>query len=104
MVRFLLRFLGLAIFAASFIALVADGVRSLAADELMLTSLGATWFALDAGSLERLQQAVAAGDGGAVLDPIVGAVLLWPTFAVGGVLGVLLMLLGRRRSRTAPAG
>lgn len=99
MLAFLVRGLGVLIFAASFIALIADGIRSLASDALVLTPLGQTWFQLMPGSLNLLQAVVQRYLHPYIWDPIIVTVLLWPTFAVGGVLGILLMLAGRRRRR-----
>lgn len=99
MLAFLVRGLGVLIFAASFIALIADGIRSLASDALVLTPLGQTWFQLQPGSLNLLQAVVQRYLHPYIWDPIIVTVLLWPTFAVGGVLGILLMLAGRRRRR-----
>ncbi|WP_210272799.1 hypothetical protein [Chthonobacter rhizosphaerae] len=99
MIAFLIRGLGVLLFAASFIALVADGIRSLAADAVVLTPLGQTWFQLHPGSLNLLQAVVQRYLHPYIWDPILLTVLLWPTFAVGGGLGILLMVLGRKRRR-----
>lgn len=102
MLRFVLRFLGILIFAASFIALISDGVRSLAADRVLFTPLGQTWFSLHSGSLNLSQAVVQRYVHPYVWDPMIQTVLLWPTFAVGGVVGILLMLAGsKRRDRLA---
>ncbi len=100
MVAFVTRTLGLLLFAASFIALIADGVKSLAADALVVTPLAATWTSLGPGSLERTRMLVEARLGAYVWETMASAVLAAPTFAVGGVIGVALMLAGSvRRSR-----
>jgi hypothetical protein len=103
MIAFLIRTLGLLIFAASFVAMVADGVRSLAADAVVLTPLGQTWFALHPQSLGLAQAMVQRYVHPYLWDPILVTVLLWPTFAVGGVFGVVLMLIGRKRRTRTPA-
>ncbi len=99
MIRFLLRLAGLIIFAASFIALVADGISSLAADRIVTTPLGQTWFSLSPDSLNLAQAVVQRYVHPYLWDPVIQSVLLWPTFAVGGVVGILLVLLGSVRRR-----
>ncbi len=94
---FVVRTLGLLLFAASFIMLVADGVTSLAADKLQVTSLGQTWFTVNGGSLNLAQAVVQRYVHPYLWDPVIVTVLLWPTFAVGAVIGLLLMIAGRKR-------
>lgn len=100
MVAFVTRTLGLLIFAASFIALIADGVKSLAGDRVVATSLASTWTALDPGSLDRTRAIVEGSLGTYMWEQVAAAVLSLPTFVVGGTLGVALMMAGTmRRSR-----
>jgi hypothetical protein len=98
MLRFLVRFAGLLVFAASFIVLVSDGVRSLAANRVLTTPLGQTWFDLDSSSLNLAQALVQRYIHPAVWDPAIQTILQWPTFLVGGVTGIALMIVGSRRS------
>ncbi len=55
MIRFLFRFVGLWILAGGFVALVLDGVRSIASSEIVTTPLGVTWLATSPDSLARFQ-------------------------------------------------
>lgn len=103
MFGFLFRATGLILLVASFVALIADGVRSVAAERLVVTPLGATWYALDPSSLGLAQAVVQRYVAAFVWDPVIQTVLLWPTFAVGGVFALILMALGRRRPRRAAA-
>ena len=103
MIAFLVRSIGFLLFAASFIALIADGVRSLAADALVMTALGQVWFTLDAPSLNLAQAVVQRYVHPYIWDPIAITILTWPAFAVGGGLGLALMLLGTRRRRRTGA-
>jgi hypothetical protein len=96
MIRFIARFLGLLIFAAAFIALIADGIRSIAADRMVLTPLEQTWMSTHDGSLNRSQEMVQSYLHPYLWDPVIQTMLHWPTFAVVGVLGILLMLAGAR--------
>lgn len=97
--RFLLRALGLLVFAAAFIGLISDGIRSLAANRILTTPLGQAWFSLHSDSLAFLQDVVQRYLHPYLWDPVAQTVLAWPAFAVGGVLGILLMLAGSRRRR-----
>ncbi len=105
MIAFLTRTLGLLVFAASFIALIADGVKSLAGDTIVVTPLASTWTALSPTSLEKTRALVETRLGPYVWEAITSAILAAPTFAVGGVIGVALMLAGtlRRSRRRVPA-
>ena len=99
MIAFLVRSLGLVIFAAAFVAFVADGVKSLAADAIVVTPFGQTWAALHPQSLAAVQTLVRSRLHAYLWDPVMTTVLIWPTFSVGGVIGILLMLAGARRRR-----
>jgi hypothetical protein len=102
MLGFLVRLAGLVIFGASFITLVSDGIRTLAANHFVLTPLGQTWYDFDRRSLALVQGMVERYVHPYIWDPVLQTVLSWPTFAVGGVVGILLMALGSGRRRTRP--
>ena len=101
MIRFVFRFFGLWILAAGFVALVRDGTKSIAGNALFMTGLSEDWTNIHANSLQALEQAVARSVdpyvGGWVWDPVVLAILSAPTFVVLGILGSLLILIGRKR-------
>ena len=98
--RFLLRVIGVVLVAAGFVALVVDGARSIASNEIVMTELGRALFMLDPGALNGAQAAVQRYVAPWLWDPAAIWVLAQPTFAVLGVLGLLFLLLGRRgRSR-----
>ncbi|MBS7542334.1 hypothetical protein [Ancylobacter oerskovii] len=96
MIRFLLRFLGLWLLAGGFVALVLDGVRSIASSRLLYTPLGDAWAAASATSLgQALGDAdLPAGGWSHLAAPLLQA----PLAAVLIVLGLLLLLAGRRRA------
>ena len=103
MIRFLLRTLGLVFLAGAFIFLVIDGTKSIAANALfppLLTPLNETWTQLHevvhAPSLQQLQPTIEHFSPW-LWDPLTLAVLNAPTFAVIGAIGVILVVLGRRR-------
>ncbi|WP_237155267.1 hypothetical protein [Oryzibacter oryziterrae] len=97
MIAFLVRTTGLALFAVAIVALIADGIRSIAANDLVFTSLEDSWTALDSASFAAarsfLQARIGADSWTGLVAPIIG----WPAFAVIGVPAILLMLLGARR-------
>jgi hypothetical protein len=106
MIRFLLRFIGLWLIAGGLVAIVVDGVRSIAASQLMITPLGQTWLDLDPASLAATQafveQNLEERFGTWIWDPAMLALLAVPTFAFLAALGGLLAWLGRKR-RLTPA-
>ncbi|WP_181700657.1 hypothetical protein [Chthonobacter albigriseus] len=101
MLAFLLRSLGLFVFAAAFVALIADGVRSLAVDGVVVTSLQTTWAFLSPATLQQVETVAKGSLPPYIWTDMIVPVLGLPAFAVGGVLGIVLLLLGRRRPRHA---
>ncbi|MEA2928709.1 MAG: hypothetical protein QOG38_1137 [Hyphomicrobiales bacterium] len=101
MIRFVFRSLGLWILAAGFVALVRDGTKSIAGNAVFTTALREDWTNIHASSLQALEGAIAQRVdpyvGGWVWDPVVLAILSAPTFVVLGVLGSVLILIGRRK-------
>jgi len=99
MIRFLLRFIGMWLLAGGFVALVLDGVRSIASSSLVMTPLGVTWLTTSEASLASTQQFIEtnlpSGTWNVLMVPLLGA----PLFVVLGAAGLLLIVLGRPRSR-----
>lgn len=99
MIRFLLRFVGMWLLAGGFVALVLDGVRSIASSEIVMTPLGVAWLTISENSLAHVQELISeklpAGSWDLVMAPLLQA----PLFAVLAVLGLLLMLIGRRKEK-----
>jgi hypothetical protein len=96
MIRFLFRFVGLWILAAGFVFLVYDGTKSIAGNAVFLTRLVDTWNAIHAASLASLQPSIE-GVSPWLWDPAFMFVLTAPTWSVLGVIGAVLILLGRRK-------
>ena len=69
-----------------------DGYRSIQAGKPLSTPLGQFWYAIDPGSLNLLQAVVERYLHPYLWDPIVFTVLLWPGWAVFGVLAVFVAL------------
>ncbi len=97
MIRFVLRFIGFWFLAAAFVALVYDGARAIAGSQVTFTKLGDTWNAIHSTSLQLLQPAIERHVAVWLWDPILLNILTSPTWAVFGVLGVIFILLGRRK-------
>ncbi len=97
MIRFLFRFIGLLCLAAAFILVVYDGTKSIAGNQLFLTSVRTVWEQANAGSLAALRPMISPYAGGVLWDPLMLAFLAAPAWAVLGVLGILLILMGRRK-------
>jgi len=97
MIRFLFRFVGLWILAAGFVFFVYDGTRSIAANALHMTKLGEIWNAVHSTSLQLLQPAIERHVAVWLWDPVILSVLTAPIWLVFGVLGALLILLGRKK-------
>ncbi|MHA1524838.1 MAG: hypothetical protein ACTSY1_10590 [Alphaproteobacteria bacterium] len=91
------RILGYLLALAGFGFLIVDGSRSIAAGALELTPLGETWFKIDPPSLNLVQAVVERYTHPLIWDPLIVTVLQWPTFAVGLGLGLVFILIGRRR-------
>lgn len=93
-----MRISGTWLLGAALILLIIDGTKSLAANALLLTSLGETWMAM----LPESFAAAADWSIGNGLDPywaLLNSTLLgWPGFLVVGIPGLILAFLGRSRS------
>jgi len=97
MIRFLLRFIGLICLAAGFILLIYDGTKSIAGNRVFLTSVRTLWELINAGSLARVEPMIRSYVGGYLWDPVMVGLLAAPSWGVLGVLGILFLLLGRRK-------
>jgi hypothetical protein len=97
MIRFILRFIGLICLAAGFILLIYDGTKSIAGNRLFLTSVRALWELINAGSLAKLEPTIQSYAGGYLWDPLMVTVLTAPSWGVLGGLGIILLLLGRKK-------
>jgi hypothetical protein len=99
-----LRLLGYLLALAGLGFLIVDGARTIAAGELVLTAFGETWFRLDPASLNGAQALVQRYVHPYLWDPIIQAVLLWPTFAVALGLSLIFVIIGRPRRRGGRSG
>ena len=97
MLRFLSRFIGLWLLAGALVALVVDGAKSIAAGSVVTTPLGALWYAVSPESLNAAQAGIQRNVLPFLWDPVIQTVLEAPGFVVFGILGILLMLAGRKK-------
>ena len=97
MIRFLFRFIGLWILAAGFVALVRDGTKSIAGNAIFITKLADDWTNIHASSLESLKTPVERYVGPAGWEMVSSYVLAAPTWLVLGILGSILILIGRKK-------
>lgn len=94
MIRGFFRLIGLLLLAGAFIFLVYDGARSIADQTLRLTKLGDFWNDINQASQRSFQHAVE-GVSSLLWNSVVKVILNQPTWAVLGIVGILLLLLFR---------
>jgi len=97
MIRFLLRTLGLLFLAAAFVLVVYDGTRSIAANALVYTKVDEIWSQIHAASLQQLQPFIEKNAPPWLWDSVAVQVLNAPAMAAFGIIGAILVLLGRRK-------
>jgi hypothetical protein len=97
MIRFLLRLIGLFSLAAAFILVIYDGTKSIAGNGVSITSVRALWELINAASLARVEPLLKPYAGGLLWDPLMIGILSAPSWALLGVFGIFLVLLGRKR-------
>ncbi len=91
------RIIGLWLLAMAFIAMVVDGIKSIAATSLVLTPLGQGWFSLHPPSINLLQAIVERYTLPFLWDPVLLTVMLAPIWLVFGLLGALFLYIGRKK-------
>ena len=96
MIRFLLRSLGLWILAAGFIFLVYDGTKTIASNALFVTRIKDVWSSVHQTSMLALQPTLE-GVAGFLWNPVMTTILDQPIELLLLIVGVLLLLLGRKR-------
>jgi hypothetical protein len=97
MIRFLFRFLGLMSLAAGFILVIYDGMKSIAGNAVSFTSVRALWETINASSLQNLRPLIENTAGRFAWDPVFTGFLVTPSWAVLGLVGIFLILLGRKK-------
>ena len=95
--RFLFRAAGFLSIAAAFLLVIYDGTKSIAGNAVFITSVRALWETIHAGSLAALRPLIEGHLGRFAWDPVFTAFLNTPSWAVLGLLGVVFIILGRKR-------
>src|SRR5262245_55417531 len=96
MIRFLLRFIGLLLLALAFIFLVYDGTKSIADQRLYVTKVAEVWSTFHESSLAQIRPTLQ-GLAPWLWDPVATNVLNAPVCLVLVIVGIILVLLGRKR-------
>jgi hypothetical protein len=99
MFRFLIRLIGLWVVAGAVVAVVLDGMRSIAQQRLSLTPLYETWKTLSPASYAAARRWVESHSHAMVWTGMEWTLGL-PTFLILFALGVGLILLGAKRRRS----
>lgn len=103
MIRFIFRFVGFWFLAAALVALVIDGSKSIADSAMVTTSVAQYFLEYSPTTLQRLEFGVQNNLGSPWLwDTVFVNLLSWPAFAVLGIFGLILMLIGKRRKSRVP--
>jgi hypothetical protein len=97
--RLILRILGTWLIGLALIFLVVDGTKSLAANAIVFTSLAQAWTQLHAPSLEVVTGFFESRFFADLLAVAMQNLLTYPIFAVLGIPGIVLALMGRRSQR-----
>ncbi|HMA74181.1 MAG TPA: hypothetical protein VKP67_22240 [Xanthobacteraceae bacterium] len=97
MIRFLFRTLGLLLLAAAFVFVVYDGTKSIAANALLYSKVDEIWSLVHAGSLQQLQPFIEKYAPPWIWNPVATTILNAPAAVVFGIIGIILILLGRRK-------
>jgi hypothetical protein len=97
--RLILRVAGTWLIGLALVLLVVDGTRTLGANDAVFTSLGQLWTQLNPSSLMAVQEFFESRFFAALLDATFKVILTYPAFAVIGLPGLLLALLGRKPRR-----
>lgn len=98
-IRFFFRLFSVLALAVAVIMAVIDATRSVAANDIVLTPLGSSWYAVSPDTLNLAQAMVQRYLLPAIWDPVVVMILTLPGFAVFLALSLLFYLIGRRPSR-----
>jgi hypothetical protein len=97
MIRFLFRSIGFLAVAAAFLLIIYDGTKSIAANAVFITTVRNLWDMINAASLASLRPLIETNLGRYAWDPAFTGFLNSPSWAVIGILGIIFILLGRKR-------
>jgi len=97
MFRWFARVVGLWVMAGAFVAAVIDGMKSIAASTVVVTSAFSAWSDLAPASLGALRGMVEGRGGAAAWAAVTGSVLALPTWLLLGLIAAGFIALGRPR-------
>jgi len=97
--RLIFRTLGTWLLALAVVLIVIDGTKSLAANEILTTSLADYWGSLSAETLSFVETFFSTRLFAELLDQVLAAALAGPAFVVAGIPGLILAVLGRTPER-----
>jgi hypothetical protein len=97
MIRFLFRAIGFFALAAAFLLVIYDGTKSIAGNAIFITTVRNLWDTINAASLQSLKPLIEGRLGPYAWDPVFAYFLNAPSWAVLGIFGIILILLGRKR-------
>jgi hypothetical protein len=97
MIRFLFRFIGLMLLALGFIFVIYDGIRSISDGSIVVTKVSYIWSAIHERSQQNFQIVIEKFLGAETWQIGIAPVLEQPAAIVAGVLGIILIFIGRRK-------
>lgn len=97
MIRFVFRFVGMLLLALAFIFVVYDGIRWLSDGMLLITKTDYVWNTVHDRSLQSFQALVESKAGPDIWKLGVVPVLNLPAAVVACVLGVVMIVIGRKK-------
>lgn len=97
MIRFVLRFFGLLLLALGFIFLVYDGIRSISDGSILLSRTKDVWLNVNDRGLAAFQILIERKAGPDIWQVLIEPILEQPASAVACILGVILIVLGRKK-------
>ena len=99
MIRAFFRLLSMIALSIAVIMAVLDATRSIAADALVLTPLGASWLSVSPATLESLESFIGENLPAFFWDPVAIRLLSAPGFMIFAALALLLYAVGHRPRR-----
>lgn len=103
LIKFLMRFAGIVLFATALVAMVSDGSKSIARSEVVVTSVRQMWEGVSVQGPETLRESVTSTVDPQVWDVAVEPVLSWPLWLVALLTGSVTLWLGSRRRVRQPS-
>lgn len=100
LMRTIFRAIGWTLLSVAIILLGRDLIHLVTESRFEPMALGFLWHSLHSSSLQLAEAGISRYLHPFLWHPVIATVLIWPAFAVFGVLGVVFLLLGRRRDRS----